>query len=214
MTSDSPRSAFPSVLHFGGPDRPARAQRDLLEQRIEAVPAGGSIDWMTYYFRDEKLADALVRAHRRGVSVRVCVEKCPRNRRANDRVIGLLADSERGIGGGLVAVGHLLPLHLHTKLYAFSHPHPRALVGSFNPSGNDPEDAEIIADIGDQDRGHNLLVELTDPELVAALVASVAELHSSNGSFRWRSGGAETRIRSGNMEAWFFPLLSPNPLVK
>ena len=213
LPSDVPRCACSPVLHFGGPDLPARVLRDLLQQRIDAVPAGGSIDWMTYYFRDEALADALVRAHRRGVAVRLCLEKCPRHRLANDPVIRLLGDSHLGLGPGLVAVGHLLPLHLHTKLYAFSHPVPTAFVGSFNPSGNDPEDPRVVADIGDQDRGHNLLVELTDPPLVAALVQRVAKLHSDNGAFRWRTEVAAAPIRSTNMEAWYFPLLHPNPLL-
>ena len=35
-------------VHFGGPDRPPRALRDLLHARVEAVPAEGTIDWMTY----------------------------------------------------------------------------------------------------------------------------------------------------------------------
>ena len=43
---------------FGGPDRPARALRDLLEQKVDEVPPGGSIAWITYYFRDEALAEA------------------------------------------------------------------------------------------------------------------------------------------------------------
>ena len=200
-----------ALLYAGGPDRPPRVQRDLLEQRIDAVPAGGSIDWATYYFRDEALAAALVRAHQRGVSVRLCVEKRPRHGHANDRVIKLLADPVGGIGRGLAAVGHLLPLHLHTKLYAFSHPYPRALVGSFNPSGNDPEDAEVIADIGDQDRGHNLLVELTDPDLVAGLVDRVRDLHSRRGAFRWPFSASA--LHGGNCESLFFPLLARNPLL-
>jgi phosphatidylserine/phosphatidylglycerophosphate/cardiolipin synthase-like enzyme len=202
-----------ALLHAGGPDQPARIQRDLLEQHIDAVPAGGSIDWATYYFRDEALAEALVRAHRRGVAVRLCVEKHPRNRRANDRVIERLSDPLAGIGAGLTAVGHLLPLHLHTKLYALSHPYPHALVGSFNPSGNDPEDPAIIADIGDQDRGHNLLIELTDPKLVAALVDRVRDLHSS-GSFRRRASASDADLRSGSCETMFLTLLAPNPMLK
>lgn len=200
------------LLHAGGPDRPARCQRDLLERHVDAVPPGGSIDWITYYFRDGALADALVRAHRRGVAVRLCVERHPRQRGANDRVIEHLADPNRGIGPGLLAVSHALPLHLHTKLYAFSHPRPHVLVGSFNPSGSEPEDARIIADIGDQDRGHNLLVELADPHLVAAMVARARELHSSGGAFRWLLDGSEAMVAGRDGEAHFFPVVRPNPL--
>jgi len=200
-------------IHFGGPDRPASLLRNLLEQRIQATPAGGSIDWMTYYFRDIALAEALVRARRRGVRVRVCVERWPRLRSANDPVIRLLADADHGIGSGLLPVKHLLPLHLHTKLYAFSHPKPHALVGSFHPSGNSPKDGKIVAQIGDHDRGHNLLVEVTDATLVAALVERVAELHSNNGSYKWRTRSAEAFVCGDAMEGFFFPLLCRSPLV-
>ena len=58
--------------------------------------------------------------------------------------------------------------HLHEKLYCFSHPRPVALIGSFNPSGDDPEEQpEIIDEIGDQDLGHNVLVAIYDPALVS-----------------------------------------------
>jgi phosphatidylserine/phosphatidylglycerophosphate/cardiolipin synthase-like enzyme len=178
-------------VHFGGPDQPPRALRDLLESRVDAVPAGGSIDWMTYYFRDEALAEALVRAHQRDVRVRVCVEGLPRHRGANDRVIDIL---KAGIGGGLRVDKHLFGAsHLHTKLYCFSGPKPHALVGSFNPSGNEPEDQAVTADIGDQDRGHNLLVEINDPKLVQPLEA-------------------RTSVELDGEKAFFFPRLGGNPL--
>ena len=158
---------------FGGPDKPARALRDLLEERVEAVPAGGSIDWMTYYFRDQALAGALVRAHERGVQVRVRLEGKPRHRGANDAVIAKL----RGRLRDGLQVEHRLfgASHLHTKLYCFGGERPHALVGSFNPSGHEPDDPAMIADIGDQDRGHNLLIEIEDPALVGAFVRHARE---------------------------------------
>ena len=181
---------------FGGPDMPARALRDLLEERVDAVPAGGSIDWMTYYFRDEALAEALVRAHDRGVSVRVRLESRPRHRGANARVIERL---RTGIGEGL-RIEHRLSgaSHLHTKLYCFGGEQPAALVGSFNPSGNVPEDPAVIDDIGNQDRGHNLLVEIREPALVEALVQHAREGRRLDGaeafSFPRRDGPLEQRL--------------------
>lgn len=178
-------------VHFGGPDQPPRALRDLLEARADAVPARGAIDWTTYYFRDLALADALVRAHRRGVKVRVRIEGKPRLRSANDAVIEMLRSK---IGEGLSVERRLFgAAHLHTKLYAFSAPEPHALVGSFNPSGNVPENPAVVAEIGDQDRGHNLLVEVTDPVMVRALIDQVD-------------------AGSGGTQAFFFPRLGGNPL--
>ena len=64
-------------VHFGGPDRPIGLLRDLLEQRVARVPTGGSIDWATFYFRDRRLAAALVEARERGVDVRVTLDAIP-----------------------------------------------------------------------------------------------------------------------------------------
>ena len=203
-----PGEPSPAVL-LGGPDQPPRALRDLLQARVDRTGPGGAIDWMTYYFRDEALAEALVRAHRRGAAVRVCVEGAPRSRGANDAVIARLRE---GIGPGLRAVRHRLPCHLHTKLYAFSHPRPVALVGSFNPSGNAPEDAATLAAIGDQDRGHNLLVEVSDPAVVAALTRRVAAVHAGAGAFRLALGPGAARIGPGARDGVLFPYLPANPL--
>jgi phosphatidylserine/phosphatidylglycerophosphate/cardiolipin synthase-like enzyme len=201
-------------VHFGGPDLPPRALRDLLEARIEAVPSGGHIAWATYYFRDRGLAATLVRARRRGVDVRLAVEAIPRQRTANERVMEILRGDD-GLGGGLREVsdslGAIVGAHLHSKIYAFSHPHPCVLVGSFNPSGDSPEeDPELIKVIGDQDRGHNLLVENFDPLLVAPLRAHVLRLCTSAqpGAVRF-SPGCQRAIHGNNARAWLFPRLRP-----
>ena len=209
---DRPRKSVAN-LFLGGPDRPPRALRDLLEQRVDAVPKGGAIDWITYYFRDERLAEALIRAHRRGVSVKVCVDGDPRHAHANDRVIALLA-GEEGIGDGLHVARYWLPGHLHTKLYCFSHPDPCALVGSFNPSGNEPEDARIIADIGDQDRGHNLLVEIGEPALVEALRRHAEGIHKGANRFVSLFLRPGQMKKAGAYKAYFFPRTGRNPVER
>jgi hypothetical protein len=173
-------------VRFGGPDLPPRALRDLLEERVHAVPAGGAIDWVTYYFRDRALAAALLEAQRRGVHVRVTLDGRPRTAHASDRVAAMLS-GPGGLGEGLRTV-RMLPLvtppgklrrpHLHEKLYCFSHPEPIALGGSFNPSGDDPEeDPGVIEEIRDQDRGHNLLVGFRAPLLVAGLLRHARWIH-------------------------------------
>ncbi len=84
-----------------------------------------------------------------------------------------------GLGGGL----HLFRPevkggHLHAKIYAFSEPDV-AWIGSFNPSGDEPEDRGVIAEIGDQDRGHNLLLGITRPKLTSELRQFVGRLSST-----------------------------------
>lgn len=154
---------------------------------MATVPAGGEIDWATYYFRDRRLAQALIDASKRGVKVTLHVEGQPRRASANREVLAML--SSDGLGGGLHVhlPGRLLPIlhpHLHTKVYAFSHPTPFVLVGSFNPSGDEPEDDEIIGEIGDQDRGHNLLVAYRDPAMVRLLQGHVRHLRGTADRFR------------------------------
>jgi len=190
------------AVFFGGPDHAPRHLRDILEQRIDAVPEGGSILWATYYFRDEKLAEALVRAHRRGVFVTLCVEGHPRAGSANVAVIRRL---KQEIGLGLRVVHHAIPLHLHAKIYGFSHPRPVALVGSYNPSGNEPEDRAILARIGDQDRGYNLLVEIDDPPTVRSLFAWIRDLHRGPLALQWRMRTHPFPADGEESAALFFP---------
>jgi hypothetical protein len=155
-------------IEFGGPDLPPRRLRDLLQSFVDDSPPGSRIDWATYYFRDRALARALMRASDRGVRVTLVIEPDPRCDGANDAVIALL--QQHGLHGGF----HLYrPVpkgkgHLHAKIYAFSHP-DIAWIGSFNPSGDEPEDPAVIAEIGDQDRGHNVLLGIRNHRLTAAL---------------------------------------------
>lgn len=208
-TSREPARAF-----FGGPDLPPRALRDLLEERVDGVPAGGWIDWATYYFRDRALAEALVRARRRGAEVWLSLEAAPRREGTNDSVASRLRGPE-GLGAGLALVRHApfsrrggrtRRAHLHTKLYAFSHPHPHALVGSFNPSGDVPEDPGVLAEIGDQDRGHNALLEIDEPATVAALRAHLTWLRGTrHGRWERLAPAANRVLRAPGLEIFFHP---------
>lgn len=209
--------------YFGGPDLPPQCLRDLLAARIDAVPAGGAIDWVTYYFRDRRLAEALVQAHRRGVKVTVTVESSPRTASANKTVEKMLS-GEHGLGEGFrslslprvpTPLGLRWKPHLHEKLYCFSHPQPAAFIGSFNPSGDVPEDRpEILGEIGDQDRGHNLLVELRDPVLVKSLVAHAREMHHARCLWFYRfSKGANRALQGKDTEIHFWPRVRPHPVL-
>jgi phosphatidylserine/phosphatidylglycerophosphate/cardiolipin synthase-like enzyme len=198
-------------LFWGGPDRPQRFLRDLLEKRIHGVPSGGEILWVTYYFRDEGLAQALLKASQRGVKVRVVIEGKPRTEAANSRVIELLA-AEGALGKNLRVLSHnrldkqFKRSRLHEKLYYFSHPKPCVLVGTFNPSGNLPEDSAIIREIGDQDRGHNVLVEVLDQELVVGLHAHAHRLFcSAHGPWERFSPARNRVLASGKTRILFLP---------
>ena len=65
-------------IEFGGPDLPPRRLRDLLQEQVDAAPAGSRTDWASYYFRDRALAEALIRASDRGVHVTLVIEPDPR----------------------------------------------------------------------------------------------------------------------------------------
>ena len=210
----------PRDVYFGGPDRPPGYLRDLLAERIEAVPSGGAIDWVTYYFRDRRLAEGLVRARNRGVRVRVTLDGSPRTPRANARMIELLGDA---LAGDLRVVqsisdnwfwGRRLRPRLHEKLYIFSGPEPTAFLGSFNPSGDHPElEPDIIREIGDQDRGHNLLVALRDPELIASLVEHARSLDRSRHSVldRFRPSASQV-LQSEGLSLHFLPRWRAHPV--
>ncbi|MFL6749552.1 MAG: phospholipase D-like domain-containing protein [Sphingomicrobium sp.] len=190
-------------VEFGGPDLPPRHLRDLLQQHVDQSPPGSRIDWATYYFRDRELAEALMRASDRGVSVRLVMEAKPRREGANDRVIAML--QAHGLGGGfhLYASPSDPPGRIHSKIYAFSEP-DIAWVGSFNPSGDEPEDPEVIAEIGDQDRGHNLLLGIERPKLTKALRREVGRLIEPPKALKWRPS-TNWRVRDGDTRLYFFP---------
>ena len=212
-------SESPSQVFWGGPDCPPRCLRDILEERIHAVPRGGEILWVTYYFRDEGLAHALLQASSRGVKVRVVLEGNPRTGAVNGRVRKLL-EGDDALGKGIRTLSHRLVdnrflrgCRLHEKLYYFSHPGPifsqpgpSALVGTFNPSGNLPEDPAIIRKIGDQDRGHNVLVEIHDPDLVQGLHAHAQRIFEmTHGPWERFMSQSNRVITSGKTRILFFP---------
>jgi phosphatidylserine/phosphatidylglycerophosphate/cardiolipin synthase-like enzyme len=199
---------------FGGPDKPPGLLRDLLLARIDGVPAGGEILWATYYFCDMDLADALIRARRRGVVVNICIERFPRIRSANESVRIRLAAAD-ALGEGFRSISHFLPGHLHEKIYFFSHPSPAALIGSFNPSGNRSGEAAIIEDIGDQDRGHNYLVEIREPPIVEPLRRHILWLMTSQHTvFERYRPEANNNPRTGELNLFFFPRRDSGVLLK
>jgi phosphatidylserine/phosphatidylglycerophosphate/cardiolipin synthase-like enzyme len=203
-------------IHFGGPDQPAGRLRDLLAEHIEDVPPGGAIDWVTYYFRDRRLAEQLLRAHRRKVNVTVTLEGNPHVPRANSAVVAMLS-GKKGLGRGFRAV--FLPPRIpmpgrkmgnpnfHEKLYCFSHPRPVAFVGSFNPSGDDPEDRpDIIRVIGDHNRAHNVLVGMREPAVVDGLVNHARWIHGARHGLLERFFADGNRaLRGADMEIHFLP---------
>jgi len=211
-----------SQVHFGGPDRPVGSLRDLLEERVAAVPAGGSIDWVTYYFRDRRLAAALVEARERGVDVRVTLDGHPRTPHANAAVIEILGaglgDRLRVVRGRLdgTPLGKISRPRLHEKLYCFSHPTPVAFVGSFNPSGDSPEvEPKVIEAIGDHDRAHNLLVELSHRALVRALVEHARSLHTARHDCTDRFALSANRcLRHGGYAVHFWPRARRHPIME
>ncbi|MEO8315776.1 MAG: phospholipase D-like domain-containing protein [Pseudomonadota bacterium] len=202
----------PLRLHFGGPDQPPRVLSLLLLRLVAESRPGDRICWVTYYFRDRVLARALMEAADRGVQVSLLVDGSPRRRHANDTVLGML--KAHGLGGGLTvhqkpAWGRKLHPHLHAKLYLFAGQQPMALIGSFNPSGDDPEeDPDVIAEIGDQDRGHNMLAEIADPVLVSALEqqAQLWRRHSSSPLLRFRAL-QNRQLQSQSLQLYLFPRL-------
>lgn len=193
-------------VQFGGPDLPPRQLRNLLQEHVDRAPAGSRIDWATYYFRDRELAQALMRASDRGVRVRLVLEPTPRLENANRPVIEMLQN--HGLGGGLYLRSSKgrdgTEGHLHAKVYIFSDP-DIAWIGSFNPSGDNPEDLNVISEIGDQDRGHNLLLGIERPELIKALREYVRQLIDPPSRPLWARPYSYVGLRNGKTRLYFYP---------
>ena len=202
------------AVHFGGPDRPPGALRSLLLRKVRSAPPGSAIDWATYYFLDRELAQALIDASDRGVRVTLVVEGDPRLAGANDPVLDLL--KRHGLSGGLtVRAPRSFPADrlsgkLHSKIYAFSAPAPVALVGSYNPSDGGYADSATIREIGDQDRGHNLLVEIVSRPLASTLAAHVRRLAARGGEADRFAATQNRTYRDGGTQLYLYPRLRPN----
>lgn len=151
-------------LHAGGPDRPPHLLRDLLVRRIDAVPGGGEIVWAVRGIGDDVLADALIAAAGRGVSVSLHVDARATPIWADDVMArlsagGLSPDIER----------HEAERPMDMKVHIFSHPEPSALIGSYDSIGEHSALRDPRRRLDDLDRGHDLLIEYSQPALVAAL---------------------------------------------
>ena len=213
-TSTPPSENLRFRIFFGGPDCRPRVLRDILDSHVSAVPPGGEVFWATYYFRDEALADSLVKAKKRGVRVRLALEANPRTARANLQVFNMLRGADN-LGGDCRPLRHnwsdnlrWKKPRLHIKLYYFSHPEPHVLVGTFNPSGNQPEDPHMVAEIGDQDRGHNYLVEITDSRLVLPLREHLLLLHGGpHGPWERLLPRNNRVLTAGDSRIYLFPRL-------
>ena len=199
------------TVYFGGPDQPAGRLRQVLLDRIRQSPRGSTITWATYYLLDRAIAQALIDASDRGVAVTLCIEGDPRLETANDTVLAILRHD--GLHGGLTIRPpapfpfEALSGKLHLKIYAFSFPRPVALVGSFNPSGGPDPVPAVIREIGDQDRGHNLLVEITSPGLVSALVGHVHALSRNGGSIDRFATENNRIVTDRDTQLYFYPRL-------
>ena len=201
-------------VYFGGGSRSPGLLRDMLESRVRAMPPGGEICWLTYYFRDLRLARALIDAARRGVMVTLTIDGRPRTADANREVIRLF-EEEKEKNLRFSAPKFLFNcFRLHTKLYYFSHPRPVAFIGSFNPSGNSPEKyPAIIEEIGDHDRGFNLLVGVEDEKICQELKDYCKWVNSR--PIWWipyLSPPQHRTLMSAAMEISFLPSLFPHPL--
>ena len=210
-------------IYFSGPAQSGCGLHEALRQKIEAIPARGAIDWVTYYFRDRELAQSLLRARRRGVLVRVTMAGRPRISQANESVIELLSGA-RGLDNGLRLVtlpglpsprGRAWRPQLHEKLYCFSHPRPVAFIGSYNPSADNPElRPDIVTEIGDHRHAWNALVGITEPKLVTALVEHARYLNNRYIGLFHRFTSATNRALEGtDCRLFLWPRIGTHPVM-
>jgi len=77
------------------------------------------------------------------------------------------------------------------------------------------EDPEIIREIGDQDRVHNVLIGLRDPALVEELVKHARQLHRMPPSLFYRfSADANRAIHGVDTTIHFWPRVRQHPIVQ
>jgi phosphatidylserine/phosphatidylglycerophosphate/cardiolipin synthase-like enzyme len=153
----------------------------------------------------------LIEAANRGVKVSLVLEASPRVSHANDDVYQLLKRSgnieiryvrhyspHRSIFGGLPKV--------HEKIYYFKdNKRAFAYIGSYNPSGRENDDPQIIKRIGDQDRGHNFLVEIDDDLLVDELYNHCVLMKDTTHGFFEIFKKGKKEVSNLDTTLYFFP---------
>jgi phosphatidylserine/phosphatidylglycerophosphate/cardiolipin synthase-like enzyme len=205
-------------VYFGGPDKPAFYLRDLLAEKIDKVDGNGEIFWITYYFRDFFLAEKLIRAAERGAKVTVLLEAQPRVKNANLEILNLLKTNEKV---AVKAIRHK-SLHklfsgfnpkIHEKLYYFKcNNKTSAFIGSYNPSGRENDDLNILELIGDQDRGHNFLLELNDNVFLEDLYKHCIYMKNIRHGFLENLRKWHRKIESDGDILYYFPWSSKRVL--
>lgn len=198
--------------------------RNLLLERIKSTPSGGWIKWCTYYFCDQLLVEALLDAHRRGVDLLVLVEDCPRTPVINQPTIRQLSSELGSAHFRSLRACSLLPCmpasfrlraNLHAKVYAFSHPQPHVLLGSYNPSCDVASDPELVESIGDQDLGYNLLAEFRQPDIAEGLAAHLRHLFLNGHKRLFRFWpGSNTILTAKDTQVILFPRCQTQLLQK
>lgn len=175
------------TTYFGGPDKSKNLLRDVLVEHINAVPANGSISFLCYYLYDPIIFNALINASKRKVNIELTIDGRPRSPNINQACI----DKFSQLNNSLIKISviknkplweyfgiHWHP-HLHSKLYYFSHPTPRVLIGSYNPTaGIEHLDKNSIDKIGDHSISHNVLVAIDEQESVKYLKNYITNIHS------------------------------------
>jgi phosphatidylserine/phosphatidylglycerophosphate/cardiolipin synthase-like enzyme len=201
-------------VQFGGPDKPAGALASLLNECIENVPAGGEIHWITYYFGNLGLAQSLLAASRRGVRVYVDVDAHPRRPQVNKEVIRCLREFGSGSDARVRELKHIVPCHVHEKLYYFSHPRPVVYAGSYNPSCGEKDPPELVEDIGDQDRGHNFLVEIGEAAAVSFIRNHMQAMHRlPHGPLERFKDHLNAEHHSSELSIWLYPRRRSSPHI-
>ncbi|MDW3094311.1 MAG: phospholipase D-like domain-containing protein [Gammaproteobacteria bacterium] len=210
------------TTYFGGPDKSKNLLRDILIEHINAVPANGNINWLCYYLNDPIILQALIDASTRGVNVELTLDGRPRSPSINLMCINKI--SQLNNSSIKINVVKIRPLweyigihwhaHLHSKLYYFSHPAPRVLLGSYNPTAGVVHLSEdSINKIGDHSISHNVLVTVNDQETVKYLKNYISNIQNF-----WRrmfarvSSTHNISYRSKNWTIDFLPRLHTHPI--
>ena len=210
------------TTYFGGPDKSKNLLRDVLINHIEAVPANGNISWLCYYLNDPVILQALIDSSERGVNITLILDGQPRSPGINQACIDLFSQSDN-CSIKLTVIRnkpmweylgiHWHP-HMHSKLYYFSHPTPRVLAGSYNPTaGEEHTDETSLGKIGDHSISHNVLVTIDDQDATDYLHSYIAGMQDNwHRRFARFSSKHNTAFHTQKCTIDFLPRFSKHPV--
>ncbi len=207
-------------IFFGGPDLKKNLLRDVLLDQIKSSTPGSKIIWVCYYLNDPKIIETLNYAANNDIYVEVIIDADARCTDINHNFLKLIESTSKihitqiKLKKFWQYLGIRWNPHLHSKLYYFSSPQPKIMIGSYNPTaGSEHLNYQQLSEIGDHSISHNVLTSIPDTMVIEKFLTYITQLKSP--ILRKLSRFSQLHNDTHRFNQWsinFLPTVSQHPI--